>query len=733
MSQVGASIDRIDGPSKVRGEALYAADASLPRMAHAVMVLSTVPAGRVAIDAREAARLPGVVRILTPTNSIKFPVDETKSPLRVLSVLQDDVVHYNGQPIALVVADHPEQARYAASRLMIRYRKEAAALDFEKAKATAKKPDKANREPTDLAWGNVDDALRRSAVKIDAVYTTPSQNHNPMEPHATVAEWSGNKLTVHDATQGVFGCRTTLASHFGIPEDDVRVICPYVGGGFGGKGSAWSHVILSAMAAKIVGRPVKLVLDRMQMFAPVGGRPRTEQRVVLGADEQGRLLAIRHEVMTQSSMLEDWVEPSAVQTRMLYASASGDTKHRLAKLNIGTPTFQRAPGEASGTFALEVAMDELAQALKLDPLELRLRNHAEKTPAEGKPFSSKALRECYRDGAARFGWSRRTPEPRSMRDGRWLVGMGMATATYPANRSKAAASATLLADGTALVQAGSQDLGTGTYTVMTQVAADALGLPIEKVHFELGDTRMPQTPVSGGSQTAASVSSAVQAACLAAKDKLLAAAIAGADSPLAGAAPESLRTEAGWIVSTETKSRRESFASVIARQGGAPIMARAETSPDPTVKEQFALHSFGAAFADVRVDPDLGIVRLHRLHGAYDIGRRLNEKLATSQLIGGIVWAASFALLEESLLDLDTGHIVNSNLAEYHVPVNADIGEIDARFVDSDDPHLDPLGVRGVGEIGITGMAAAIANAVHHATGKRLRRLPIRLDDLLDV
>ncbi|MEO7430568.1 MAG: xanthine dehydrogenase family protein molybdopterin-binding subunit, partial [Dokdonella sp.] len=623
MSAVGASIDRIDGPSKVRGEAIYAADVSLPRMTYAILVLSTKPAGRVAIDAREAARMPGVVRVITSTNAIKFAVDEEKPPLRPLSLLQDDVVHYNGQPIAVVVAEQLDQARHAASHLMIRYQADAAVLDFDAAKATAKTPKDANRQPTDLAWGDVDGALERSAVRVDARYTTPSQNHNPMEPHATVAEWVGKKLTVHDATQGVFGCRTTLAKHFSIPEDDVRVLCPFVGGGFGCKGTAWSHVVLSAMAAKLVGRPVKLVLDRTQMFAPVGGRPRTEQHIVLGADAEGHLLAIRHAVMTQSSMLEDWVEASALQTRMLYASESGDTTHRLAKLNIGTPTYQRAPGEASGTFALEVAMDELAQALKLDPVELRLRNHADKSPADGKPFSAKSLRECYRVGAERFGWSRRTAAPRSMKDGQWLVGMGMGTATYPANRSKASALATILADGTALVQAGSQDLGTGTYTVMTQVAADALGLPLGKIRFELGDTRMPETPVSGGSQTSASVSSAVQAACFAAKEKLLAAAVDGEGSPLAGVALENLKTDAGWIVSTETRSRRESFASVIARHGGTPISAKAQSSPDPAAKDKFAFHSFGAAFAEVRVDPDLGIIRLHRLHGTYDIGRRL--------------------------------------------------------------------------------------------------------------
>jgi xanthine dehydrogenase YagR molybdenum-binding subunit len=508
------------------------------------------------------------------------------------------------------------------------------------------------------------------------------------------------------------------------------VISPFVGGGFGCKGSAWSHVILCAMAAREVARPVSLVLDRPQMFAPVGGRPRTEQHIVLGAKQDGTLVAVRHAVITQTSMIEDWVEPSAAQTRILYACPNGDTTHRLVRLNLGTPTYQRAPGEASGTFALEVAMDELAAKLELDPVELRLRNYAERTPADGKPFSSKSLRQCYRDGAARFGWSKRTAAPRSMRDGDWLVGYGMATATYPANRSKAAALATLLPDGSARVRAGTQDIGTGTYTVMSQVAADALGLPVARIRFELGDTTFPQTPVSGGSQTAASVASAVQAACLAVRGKLLAAAADGTDSPFKAADATRLNTEDGWVFAEAEPSRRESYAAVLARHGGTPLEADAETPPSPEARN-FALHSFGATFAEVRVDPDFGIVRLQRLHGTYDVGRRLNEKLATSQLMGGIVWAASLALFEDSLLDLASGRVANANLAEYHVPVNADIGEIDVRFVDSEDLHLDPLGVRGIGEIGITGMAAAIANAVHHATGTRVRDLPIRLDALL--
>jgi xanthine dehydrogenase YagR molybdenum-binding subunit len=400
------------------------------------------------------------------------------------------------------------------------------------------------------------------------------------------------------------------------------------------------------------------------------------------------------------------------------------------KLNIGTPTFQRAPGEATGTFALEVAMDELAVALGVDPVELRLRNYAETDPVEKKPFSNKHLKECYRAGAERFGWSRRNAQPRSMRDGRWLVGWGMATATYPARRSKAGALARILPDGTAVVEAGTQDIGTGTYTIMAQVAADALGLPVDRIRVKLGDTSMPETPVSGGSQTAASVMPAVQSACFSARDQLVALAVSDAKSPLHGLAPERVAADGGVLASRDDASRRESFATVIARNGGKTIEGRADADPG-NAKEKFALHSFGAAFADVRVDPELGTIRLARLHGTYDVGTRLNEKTAHSQLMGGLVWAAGLALFEESLYDVRNGRVANANFAEYHVPVNADIGEIDVAFVDGSDTNFNPLGARGIGEIGITGAGAAIANAVYHATGRRIRDVPITLDKLI--
>ena len=731
---VGLPLDRTDGVLKTTGAARYAAEFVLPGLCHGVMVLATIPRGRIAnLDASKAEHAPGVSLVLSHRNAQALP-DHGRAAFsppagRAMSLLQDDVVHYNRQPIAVVVADTFEHAVAGAALVDATYAPEAPLLDFERERAHEYKPKAVMDKPPDVTWGDPGAGERAADVRVDVTCTTPMQSHNPLEPHATIAHWDGARLTLYDATQYVSGVRETVSKTLGIPADDVRVISPFVGGGFGCKGSAWSHVTLAAMCAQKLRRPVKLVVDRQQMFGPVGGRPTTSQRIALGARRDGTLTFLRHDVVSHTSEFEDWVEPSTAISHMLYACPNGATTQRLVKLNTGTPTFQRAPGEATGSFALEVALDELATQLHMDPLELRLRNHAEKEADTGKPFSSKHLRECYREAAERFGWSHRTPAPRSMRAGGQLVGWGMATATYPARRMGASARAALQSDGSVLVQSGSQDIGTGTYTVMTQVAAETLGVEPARVRFELGDTMLPRAPVSGGSMSAASVGPAVQAACRELRSKLIARAIADPQSPLQGALADDVSIEAGQLSAKSDPRRREALAALAGRVSD-PLEATAEAKPGDE-KQRYALHSFGAVFAEVHVDPDVGIIRVPRIVATYDVGRRLNAKTARSQLQGGIVWGVSFALLEHAIIDPRVGRIVNANLAEYHVPVNADIQAIDVTFVDHPDFAFNPLGIRGIGEIGITGVPGALANAIHHATGRRIRDLPITLDKLL--
>jgi xanthine dehydrogenase YagR molybdenum-binding subunit len=736
MSLIGQPISRVDGIRKVTGTATFSAEHKIPRLAHAVLVTSTVPNGRILrVDSAEAEKMRGVISVMTHLNAPRLPsagkAAAGQPPAgRVLNLLQDDRVHYNNQPVAVVVADTFEHAVDAARHVRMSYRADQAMTDFEKAKLQQVDPKKAKDGPADTSRGKLEDGIAAGVAQIDVAYRTPVEHHNPMEPHATIAVWEGDHLTLYDSTQSVTGDRNTVAKTLGISPDKVRVICPYVGGGFGSKGSTWSHVVLAAMAARRAGRPVKLVLDRPQMFGPVGHRPHTEQRMLLAAAKDGALTAVRHNVVASTSFQEDWLETSALVTRMMYASPNQQTTHRLARLNTGTPTFMRAPGEASGSFALECAMDELAYELKVDPIDLRLRNYAGRDPEKNKPWSSNALRECYRVGAERFGWARRDPRPLAMKDGNTLIGMGMASATYPANRSAASATARILPDGSAVVQSGTQDLGTGTYTVMTQVAAEALGLPPDKVRFELGDSALPKAPVSGGSQSVASVSPAVQAAAAAVRAKLVALAIADRKSPLSGAIAEDVASDKGWLMLRSAPDRREPYAAVLARNGGRALEASAEAKPG-SEKEEYSMHAFGAVFAEVHVDAELGEIRVPRITAAYGVGQLLNEKTGHSQLMGGVVWGVGMALMEATEYDLRTGRPVNANLAEYHVPVNADIGVIDIVVVPEQDAHINPLGAKGIGEIGITGVAAAIANAVYHATGKRVRDLPITLDKVL--
>jgi xanthine dehydrogenase YagR molybdenum-binding subunit len=721
---IGAGLNRVDGRLKVTGGARYSAEMPVANVAHAVIVGSTAATGRIAsIDTAAAERASGVIRVITHLNAPKLVAGP-------LTLLQDDRVRYNGQPIAVVVANTLEQATDAASLVAVQYADGApAAIDMTARKMDAYKP--GGGRP-DSVRGDIDAGLAAAEVKIDARYSTPFENHNPMEPHATIAVWEGDELTVYDATQHIYGVKSGVAKALDIPPEKVRVVSYFVGGGFGGKGRMWSHVPLAAMAAKVVSRPVKLVLTRRQMFGPVGGRPETSQHIVLGARRDGTLTVARHESVSHTSRFDEFLESCANVTRMLYAVPNLETMHRLVKLDVGTPTYQRAPGEAPGSFALETAMDELAAALAMDPLELRLKNYAEKDPDSGREWSSKSLRECYRVGAERFGWAKRSAKPRAMRDGSSLVGYGMASATYPMNRSSASASVRLMADPAgnvrAIVQSATHEIGTGTYTVMAQVAADALTLAPEQVRFELGDSRMPQSPVSGGSMTSASTGSAVYETCLAARQKLIELAVADRASPLFGARVEDVVAADGRLSVITGTRRTESYAAVLKRQPESALVVNGDSRPTPN---QYSMHSFGAVFAEVRVDEELGEIRVPRIVTAYGAGTILNAKTARSQMAGGIVWGLGMALEEETLVDSRTGRYVNADLAEYHVPVNADVGHLDISFVEETDTRVNPLGVKGIGEIGITGVVAAIGNAVFNATGVRVRDLPITLDKLL--
>ncbi len=726
---VGAPQTRVDGRQKVLGAARYAADWRPDRLVYAYQVLSTIAEGRiVSIDVANAQRQAGVLAILTHENAPRVNANASSANDRTLRVLQDDGIRYDRQPVALVVADTFVRAKYAASLVRVRYATAPARTKL--AQAELYVPKEIHGKPANTVRGDADAALHASPVRIDAVYTTPVEHHNPMEPHATIAAWDGDRLTMYDATQGVVPVRARLAAVFGIPVDNVHVIDAFTGGGFGSKGSTWSHSVLAAMAAKVVARPVQLALWRPQMWGSVGFRPATRQHVALGANRDGQLQSQIHETISQTSTFDEFVEPSGTITTVLYTSPALRVTHQVARMNYGTPTYMRAPGESTGSFALESAMDELAYALDMDPIALRLRNYAETDPTEDKPFSSKSLRACYERAAAAFGWNARRPAPHSMRDGRYLIGMGMASATYPTNRSKASASAEIRADGSAVLRSAGVDIGTGAYTAFTQIAAQTLGLPVERVTFELGDSTFPQAPVAGGSQLTASLGSAARLAALDVRAKLIALAVADQRSPLHAVDVANVGIDGGRMFVTGTPSRGETIVALISRNGGAPVVGYADAAPGAE-KEAYSMHAFGAQFAMVRVDPDLGTVRIVKQTAAFASGRIINAKTARSQYLGGMVFGAGMALLEESRPDTRTGRFMNANLGEYLVPVHADMGAMEALIVEEDDPHVNPIGVKGIGEIGIVGAAAAIANAVYHAIGKRVRDLPITPDKVL--
>jgi xanthine dehydrogenase YagR molybdenum-binding subunit len=723
---IGKEMSRVDGVAKVTGQAKYTAEFQVPNLAYGFIVLSTATKGTIeAIDTREAEHAPGVVRVFTHLNAPKLRAQDEED--KSFRALQSDKIYFNRQPVALVVAETYEQARYAARLVKASYTVEKHATDTEAVRGSARAPSQgAPPKPR----GNPEEAMRNAPVKIEAEYRIPIEHHNPMEPHAAIAVWQGDKLTIFDKTQEVYGVREHLASSFGVPEENVDVVSPFVGGAFGSSLRPNYYPALTAMAARELKRPVKVVYTRTQMFSGHGYRPYTIQKVALGAERSGKLSAIIHEAVHNTSTFEEFSDNTTSFPRQVYACPNLFAPLKITDTDLNTPTWMRAPGAVSGMFALECAMDELAYALKIDPLELRLINYAEVDPESGKPFSSKALRECYRLGAEKFGWKERKPEPRSMRDGRSLVGWGMATGVWGAFQRPASARITLRADGTAHVVSATSDIGPGTYTVMTMITAEYLGLKPEQVKFELGDTKFPRAPSQGGSQTTSSVGSAVYGAALAIGAKLLSLASQEAGSPLKTAAADDVEMLDGRLQLKSDPSRFVGVSEVMKRNGLTEITETFESRPSKE-REKYALLAHGAQFIEVKVDPDLGTVRVTRAIEVTACGKIINPKASHSQEIGGVVWGIGMALEEATEIDHRYGRIMNPNLQHYHVPVNADVHMIETLFVEEDDKIVNPLGVKGMGELGMVGIPAAIANAVFHATGRRIRELPITPDKLL--
>lgn len=739
LQAIGKPLARVDGRAKVTGAAHYAAEFNQPNQAYAVIVSSSVGLGRIAsIDTAAVLRLPGVLAVVSHLNAPRLAYNPHKGGIdppvgERLHVLQDDLVRFYGQPVAIVVADTLDRAERAAAALRVTYEARKPVVDPRDKQAEPIAPATYGRLEADTVRGDPEAAMAAAAVSVDVNTDIGRQNHHPMEPHATIAAWKGDQLTLWSKSQYVANEQAEIAAIFGIPQQNVRVICPFIGGAFGTSLRTWPHVTLAAIASRQVGRPVKLVLTRRQMSYTTGHRPRTLQRMVIGATRDGRLTSIIHEGMGETSRYENFVESLTSGTDFMYSCPNVRTRYRLVPLDIGTPTYMRGPGESSGMYALETAMDELAYKLGMDPIELRRRNEPTMDESIKVPFSSRSLMQCYAAGAERFGWAKRPPEPKSMRDGRLLIGMGTATATYPALQFPSSARARLLADGSAEIEVAASDMGPGTYTSMTQVAAEILGLPVGRVKFSLGNSDFPPAPPHGGSQTMAAVGSAIRAACLAVQDMLVERAVANPRSPMHNAGKDALEWGGGHLRRKGGISAEQSYAEIIAAAGGAPIEATVSVERDPEIAAKYSMHAFGAVFVEISVDPDVGLARVRRALGVYGAGRIVNPRLARSQCLGGMIGGIGMALMEHTSLDARDGRPVNAHMAEYLLPVNLDIPQLDVHFVDEVDPYVNPLGVKGLGEISLVGMAPAISNAVFHATGRRIHELPIRIEHLLKL
>jgi xanthine dehydrogenase YagR molybdenum-binding subunit len=734
---IGSPVSRLDGPLKVKGAARFAAEIALDDMVYAALVYATIPRGRIAtLDTSAAEAVPGVVLVMTYRNAPRMnqPAVFGSSPTAAgpadLPILQDDRIHWNGQPIAAVLAETQEQADHAASLVAATYEAEPSTTSFAAAKAHGAQPGAFMGQPLLNEIGDAEAALAEAPRKVDQLYRTPRHNHNAIEPHATTIAWVGDELIIHDASQLVTAEAITIADVFDLPHDKVRVTSPYVGGGFGGK-CLWDHQIIGAAAAKLAGRPVRIALSREGVYRTVGGRTLTEQRVAIGAEQDGRFTAIVHTGTIAMTPHNDMPEPFILGTRAGYAAESFKLSVETVAMNMLANTFMRAPGEAVGTFALESAIDELAIELRMDPIELRIRNEPDKDPVSGLPFSSREIVAAWRAGAERFGWNKRGA-PRSRCEGEWLVGVGCATGTYPYYRMPgAAARLTLTRDGAegiaAKVEVAAQEMGMGTSTTTAMVTAERLGLPLESVDVGYGDSLIPGAILAGGSQQTAAIGAAVIAAHRALVAELL--KLAGNDSPLAGLSPDDVGSEDGGLVKLDEPTRRESYASILDRAQRDSVQVTQEAS-QPLELMHWSMHSHSALFCEARVNTVTAETRVSRFLGSFDCGRILNPKTARSQFRGGIIMGLGMALMEETQFDERNGRIMNPSLAEYHVPVHMDVPEIDVIWTDIPDPHT-PMGAHGVGEIGITGVAAAVANAIYNATGKRVRDLPITLDKLL--
>ena len=735
MSSVGQPLPRLDGRLKVTGGAQYTADVPLTGALHGAIVHSTIANGRtISIDTGPAERAPGVVAAFTYRSMPRMnPTPKPWSHLHPFGQgylpLQDDQIHYAGQPVALVVANTLDQAAYAGTLVKVEYdEKPPVVFNAETAKRAIDPPQ--FLWPVSSSVGDPAKGLADGAIRIEGVYTTPDRHHNQMEPHATLATWDASGvLTIFDSTQHIFGMRELVSIVLGMPQEKITVVSRFVGGGFGGKAYVWPHTLMAALAAREVRRPVRIQLTRAQMYSMVGRQPATIQTITLAADKTGKLTGIRHDSISPTSVFDNYIEYAANASRSLWGASGGiATSHKILHVNHNTPTAMRSPHEAIGHFAIESAMDELAYAVGADPVALRLLNDTPVDPHSGRPFSTRGIRRCLTEGAQRFGWDKRNPAPRSMRDGRYLIGQGVAAAIYTHWRWPAKARVILKSDGSALVESGMHEIGGGTYTVMRQVAADALGLPPDRVDVHLGDTRLPYSHAAIGSATMANAGASVLLAANAVRDKAVALALTGQNAPFAGASAKDVLAANGGL---RVGDRTIAYTDLLARNGLDRVSGDGDYNPVEEAKGPKAIFSFSAVFAEVRVDEDLGLVRLNRFVGAYDAGRIINPRTARSQAIGGIIWGVGQALLEQSETDPQMGRYLHRNYSGYLVPTNADIPELEVIFAGEFDSEASLLGSKGLGELTAVSVSPAIVNAVYHATGKRIRELPVTAEKLL--